>query len=85
MGKLADEPEETFPYEYIFRVQAPKPQPRRIADAFPYTRQRQEFRVFNELLKMVPGLEERLMDAQSDKDVAIIAELVRESNSQLKI
>lgn len=41
--------------------------------------------MFNELLKMVPGLEERLMDAQSDKDVAIIAELVRESNSQLKI
>jgi hypothetical protein len=39
-------------------------------------RERREHRIFRVLIRMVPGLEERLMDG-SDEDVVHIAELVR--------
>jgi hypothetical protein len=40
-------------------------------------RERREHRVFQQLLQMVPGLEERLLEG-SDEDVIHIGELVRD-------
>ena len=40
-----------------------------------FFRERREHRVFQELLKSVPGLEERLMEG-SEEEVDIVAELV---------
>ena len=41
-----------------------------------FYRQRREHRVFSALLEMIPGLEERLLDAGNDGDVMKIAESV---------
>ena len=41
-----------------------------------YNRQRREHRVFEALLMMIPGLEERLMNG-SEEDTVGIAEMVR--------
>jgi hypothetical protein len=39
-------------------------------------KQRREHRVFDALLQMVPGLEQRLVQSSDDDDVVRIAELV---------
>jgi len=71
MGELAEEPEEVFTYEYV-------------AFAHPfllfcqilhYRRQRREHRVFDALLQMIPGLEDRLING-SEEDVGAISESV---------
>jgi hypothetical protein len=41
-----------------------------------HLRERREHKVFQQLLQMVPGLEERLLD-DSDVNIRLIAELVR--------
>lgn len=73
LGELADEPEESFTYEYV---------PFRIVYKSSLTffktlfgRQRREHRVFEALLQMIPGLEDRLMNG-SEEDIVAVAELV---------
>ena len=44
-------------------------------------RERREHKVFLELLRCVPGLEERLMNAESEEGVQSIAVMVRSSYS----
>ena len=70
MGELADVPEENFTAEYHFFSHW---------QAMVLTkgsfRERWEHRVFEELLRSVPGLEERLLHG-SEEEVDIVAELV---------
>jgi hypothetical protein len=70
MGELADQPEEAFTSELSPNL-----------TTLPHThhlalhRQRHEHGVFQALLQMVPGLEERLMEGSED-DIVAIAEKV---------
>jgi hypothetical protein len=72
IGELAGEPDESFSYEYVhiefFRLSNPGP-------TWTFRRQRREHTVFQALLQMVPGLEERIMES-NEEDVVTIAELV---------
>jgi hypothetical protein len=69
MGELADQPEESFTTEFV--------NPLRLHSSvlMVFGRERREHRVFQELLKSVPGLEERLMEG-SEEEVGLLAELV---------
>ena len=70
MGELADVPEENFTTEWVavYQLTYNKTNKR-------IYRERREHRVFQELLKSVPGLEERLLQG-SEEEVDIIADLV---------
>lgn len=71
LGELADEPEEAFTSEY-----AP-------LNSYDITwillldRERREHKVFQALLNMIPGLEERIMTGSSE-EIRMIGDLVRE-------
>jgi hypothetical protein len=70
MGELADTPEENFTAEYVTLLQI-------MCNMFNQVyipRERREHRIFQELLKSVAGLEERLMQG-GDDEVDIVAEL----------
>ena len=68
MGELAEQPEDTFSHEYVFNVFLD-------SDSKPHFRERREHKVFQQLLQMIPGLEECLMEG-SDDDIVHVAELV---------
>ena len=67
LGELADEPEESFDDEYVCSCIPICLKPMSY-------RQRREFRVFNALLQMIPGLQARLREG-SEEDVLEIANL----------
>lgn len=72
MGELAEQSAETFTHECVtFSSFHHKD----LLTQRCINRERREHSVFQRLLEMVPGLEERLVDA-SDESVAHIAELV---------
>jgi len=73
MGELAEQPEETFTHEYVISLLHSSC----YSDIIHINRERREHRVFQLLLQMIPGLQERLMES-SDEHVGHIAELVRE-------
>jgi hypothetical protein len=70
MGELSEQSEDTFTHEFV------------VPFYFIYNmwltpaRERREHRIFQALLQMIPGLEERLMEG-SNEDVIHVAELVR--------
>lgn len=66
MVELADEAEESFTVEYVLFLCA--------TQSHVLGRQRREFRVFQSLLHLVPGLEERIMN-QSEEEIVGIADL----------
>jgi hypothetical protein len=68
MGELSEQPEECFTQEYVLL-----PSPRCLTH-LPF-RERQEHRVFQLLLQMIPGLEERLVEG-SEENIIHVAELV---------
>lgn len=68
IGELADVPDEDFTAEYARSLWT-------FLVLLIYFRQRREHAIFQELLKAVPGLEERLVTG-SDDEVTLIAELV---------
>jgi hypothetical protein len=45
---------------------------------FPNSRDRREHRIFKQLLQMVPGFEQRIMDG-TEADLSHVADLVRHS------
>ena len=55
-----------------------------IIDLYPTRRQRREHSVFNVLLQMVPGLEDRLMEGSED-DVVEIATMASRRHSFLAL
>lgn len=69
LGELADEPEESFTSEYVYLSQLV------ISLFIPHSRHRRQFRVFDMLLKLIPGLEERITHG-SDEETMRLAELV---------
>ena len=75
MGELADEPDEIFSVEYV------RAGTNLCKTEFPPSywthRERREHRVFKELLQMVPGLEERLLQS-SEEEARLVADLVRQ-------
>jgi hypothetical protein len=77
MTEQADDPEESFTYEYVYilmlTIEATCPACMIILCT---CRQRQEHRVFETLLWMVPGLEECLISRSENKTI-IVAEMVR--------
>jgi hypothetical protein len=72
MGELQDQPEETFTLESVFVLFI-------LIDIMlinqSVMRERREHRIFKQLLMMIPGLEERLLDG-SDETIMHIGELV---------
>lgn len=70
LGDLSGEPEESFPATYVM------PLLRFIINLyFSFYSQRREFRIFKNLLRMSPGLEERLLEGNK-VDALYVAELV---------
>lgn len=69
MGELADQSEESFSHESVLFLLSYR------WSTHQRNRERREHRVFQRLLEMVPGLEERLVEG-SDENVVHIAELV---------
>jgi hypothetical protein len=77
LGEQAGEPEESFTEEYVrilffisyFIVYLP------LTHCSSSNRQRREHRVFDALLQMVPGLEDRLLNG-AEEDVMHVAEMV---------
>jgi hypothetical protein len=70
MGELVEKPENEFTQEYV-----------RLPYSLPsfsnrHGRERREHRVFQQLLRMVPGLEERIMEG-SGEEIGHVADLVR--------
>jgi hypothetical protein len=70
MKELADESNNPFTHEYIFITTEC------IQRSHWLIRELRERRVFKQLLVMIPGLEERLMDSSAE-DIVHIGELVR--------
>ena len=70
-GERADDPEECFTPESVFNIRVIFTMNSLITFVF---RELREHRVYDTLLKMIPNLEERLMNA-SEEEVAMIAEL----------
>jgi hypothetical protein len=71
MGELADEAEETFSHEFVvpfFLLLLQMVHHQR-------NRERREHHIFQRLLEMIPGLEDRLVEG-SNEGVVHIAELV---------
>lgn len=74
MGELVDQPENVFTHEYVLVCKT------WLIMTFAITcRERKEHRVFDQLLQMVPGLEDRLLNG-SDEEVGRVAELVSAYN-----
>lgn len=69
MGELSERSEDTFSHEYTLSPHIC------MKNSFIPTRERREHRIFKHLLRMVPGLEDRVMEG-SDEDFVHIAELV---------
>jgi hypothetical protein len=69
IGELADAPDEEFSAEYAALL------PHFYIPLIMCFRERREHAIFQELLKSIPGLEERLVTG-SDDEVMIVAELV---------
>lgn len=60
MEERSEEPEETFTTQYAFTITA------EIIIYSIFYREREEHRIYLALLRMVPGLEERLMTGDAD-------------------
>lgn len=69
MGELSEQPEENFTHECVLLSFF------WTSDPFLAVRERREHRVFQVLLQMIPGLEERLVEG-SEENVIHVAELV---------
>jgi hypothetical protein len=69
MGEWAGRPEETFTLECVCDI-------KHEISFLELCREGREHRVFDALLQMVPGLEQRLVQSSDDDDVVRIAELV---------
>jgi len=54
MGELADQSDDIFTHEYVFNYSSER------TLIVPCTRERREHRIFQQLLQMIPGLEDRL-------------------------
>ena len=71
LGELAEEPEENFTIEWVWKLLGKKT----ISHDWFCFRQRREHCVFQQLLQMVPGLEERIMSG-NDGQIMEVAEHV---------
>jgi hypothetical protein len=69
-GELADKPDDAFTDGYVFFLQL-----QYISNADGLLRERREHRIFDILLQMIPGLQERLMEASAE-EIVLIGELV---------
>jgi hypothetical protein len=69
MGELSEQSEDTLTHEFVFPFSS-------YNAWLTSARERREHRIFQALLQMIPGLEERLMEG-SNEDVIHVAELVR--------
>jgi len=79
MGDLADKPEDSFTHEYVLFVYRSCTH---VSDLF--ARERREHRIFNLLIQMIPGLQERLMDASAE-EVVHIGDLVSDNRRFLDL
>jgi hypothetical protein len=70
LGDLLEQAEGTFTLEYVIGFCLPY----KLVDT--WIRERRERKIFQQLLQMIPGLEERLLDGSSE-NLAHISELVR--------
>jgi hypothetical protein len=69
MGELATQAEDSFTHEYALPFSSGD-----FSKTSP-SRERREHRIYQHLLRMVPGLEERLMEG-SNEDIVHVSELV---------
>ena len=75
LGELAEEPEEFFTIEWVWKLLEEKT----ISHDWFHFRQRQEHRVFQQLLQMVPSLEECIMSG-NDGQIMEVAEHVHQAH-----
>lgn len=79
MGDFANKPEDSFTHEYVLFVCKSC---KHVSDLL--ARERREHRIFNLLIQMIPGLQERLMDASAE-EVVHVGDLVSDSHRFLDL